>query len=404
MKIKHLRKRRNGYYYQRRVPTKLVPVIGVKAYLRTLETSDLTTAVKRADEITAQWDALLASSNTGTLYNEIHARTVAFPSDLEDLFAYGTQDEQQATFTSLPESDQMRWRAAQEKLTGRPRDPMYMYSLMDGLAALAKVKKATLPDKTWALFPRAVKAFGDQAMAKITRPTVAKWIDGTADAKEVGTIKIMLSSLGQIYEHCQTRGHIPDDRGNPFRNHKFGPHEIKSYEFMDDALLSKVMAELTPEDRLIALVARYSGLRMTEIFTSPVRVIEGILSFDVVTSKTKAGVRVVPVRKEIADLVEQNWATWGDPSAFSKRFGRAKKKVLGAENRRSMSFHSLRVSFITYVGRAKYTEQQCAWLVGHEEGKGTTMSGSLYFKGYDLSMMKEMVEAVPAYVKTPNHV
>lgn len=397
MKIKYLRKRRNGYYYQRRVPTRLVPVLGVESYLRTLETSDLTTAVKRSDEITAQWDALLSSSNTGALYNEIYARTVSFPNDLEDLFAVGDQDEQQATFNSLPEADQMRWRAAQEKLTGRPRDPMYMFSLMDGLAALSTVKKAALPYKTWALFPRAVKAFGDQAMATITRPEVAKWIDALAGSREVGTIKIMLSSLGQIYEHCQTRGHIPDDRANPFRKHQLGPHDPKSYEFMDDALLREIMAELTPEDRMIALVARYSGLRMAEIFTSPVRVIEGVLSFDVVIAKTKAGIRIVPIRDEIADLVEQNWKTWGNPSAFSKRFGRAKKKVLGSANRRSMSFHSLRVSFITYIGRAKYTEQQCAWLVGHEEGKGTTMSGSLYFKGYELAMMKEMVEKVPAY-------
>ena len=292
MKIKHLRKRHNVYYHQRRVPKRLVPVFQVEAYLRTLETSDLATAIKRADEITAQWDTLLESSSTGTLYNEIHARTVAFPSDLEDLFAYGDESDHQATFNKLTESDQMRWRAAQEKLTGRVRDPVYMFSLADGLAEYASVKKSSLPDKTWALFPRAVAAYGDRAMSTITRPDVAKWLDSIASAKAVGTRKILLSSLGQIYEHCQTRGHIPDSRANPFRKHELGPHDPQSYEFMDDALLSKIMDELIPEDRLITLVARYSGLRMTEIFTSPVEIIEGVLSFNVVTSKTKLYVGV----------------------------------------------------------------------------------------------------------------
>ena len=55
------------------------------------------------------------------------------------------------------------------------------------------------------------------------------------------------------------------------------------------------------------------------------------------------------------------------------------------------------MSFITEAQRAGYTEQQVAWLVGHEAGKGDAMTGKLYFKGYRLQLMKEIIEAAAAF-------
>jgi len=69
-----------------------------------------------------------------------------------------------------------------------------------------------------------------------------------------------------------------------------------------------------------------------------------------------------------------------------------KTKVVG--KKRDIAFHSLRVALIKYAGRAGFPEQQAAWLVDHEEGKGPTMSGQLYFKGYNIPKMQEIIETV----------
>lgn len=396
MLIMHIRKRHNTYYYQRRVPAALQHLFDKASYLVTLKTQDKLVAIKKANIIDEEWELLLDQNRPSTLYSKVLAETSSFPEHIEDLFANGDEESQRASFKELKPIDQIRWRAAQEKLTGRPRDKQYTFSLSDGLATLRKVK-TTLPPKTWAKYMKAVEYFGDQPMSGIKKPKVATWIDDCELSSS--SKRTMLSCLGQIYDHAQTRGHIGES-SNPFRVHQMGPDDTQSYEFMDDELLIKIMYQLAPADRLIALVGRYTGMRISEIFNSPIKDIEGITSFDVVRSKTRAGIRVVPIKSCIKDAVIQNWHTWGGPDQYSKRFGRAKKKVLGKHNRRSMSFHSLRVSFITYVGRAEWTEQQCAWLVGHEEGKGSTMSGQLYFKGYTLAKMQDIVESVPE-VKTP---
>ena len=397
MQIMHIRKRANVYYYQRRVPKALQHLFPTTAYLRTLKTTDLNTALVRAATIDDEWDSMLDQNRPSSMYARVVAETESFPEHIEDLFAYGTEEEQRSVFEGLSQSDQIRWRAAQEVLTGRPRDLEYTFSLLDGLEAIKKVK--TLPDKTWSKYSKAIERFGDQPLEAIKKPQVSAWLDSMS-ALSNSTRKTDLSSLGLIYDHAQTRGLIGSDGVNPFRRHLMGPDDTQSYEFMDDALLYSIMSLLSESDRLIALVGRYTGMRLAEIFKSQIIEIEGVPSFNVVDAKTKAGERVVPIRDCILSSVRANRDYWGKPEAFSKRFGRAKKKVLGADNRRAMSFHSLRVSFITYIGRAEWTEQQCAWLVGHEDGKGTTMSGKLYFKGYSVARLKDMVESVPL-IKTP---
>lgn len=400
MNVKHIRKRYNTYYYQRRVPKALIPVMQCKAYLKTLNTSDLSVAIKRAADINARWDALLESSNVGTLYDEIHARTVTFPEHLEDLFAFGDEEDQKLEFDKLSETDQAMWRAAQEKLTGKARDPKYRFSLVDGLREIEKVKRSTLPKKTWSLYEKAVREFGNFPLEDIKRPQVALWLDSLIDTTSSSVRKTALSCLGMIYDHAQTRGHITDNQTNPFRNHKHGPSDATPYELIEDDVLLKVMDHLSEDDRLIALVGRYHGMRLAEIFTSSIEEVEGIPCFNVKDAKTKAGIRMVPIKECIRDQVRASKDGWTNPAAYSKRFGRAKTRVVG--KRRSIAFHSLRVAFITYAGRAGFPEQQVAWLVGHEEGKGTTMSGQLYFRGYSIQKMQEIVETVPN-IKTPNH-
>ena len=54
----------------------------------------------------------------------------------------------------------------------------------------------------------------------------------------------------------------------------------------------------------------------------------------------------------------------------------------------------LRITFITLALRARYTDMQMAWLVGHENGEAEALAGSHYHTSYSLSMLKEIVEAM----------
>ena len=163
-------------------------------------------------------------------------------------------------------------------------------------------------------------------------------------------------------------------------------------------MLSEILPHLeTPEHQFPARVARATGMRLDEIFSADLVTEEGLLCFSLTDAKTEAGKRLVPIRDSLRDAVMLYHEGLSNSAAYSKRFGRAKSKVVGS-GKREIAFHSLRVQFITKALQAGYAEMQVAWLVGHEEGKGDAMTGQLYHKGYSLQTLKEIVEAVPEFL------
>lgn len=407
--MKYLKLRRKTYWYQRRIPQQLESVLGFGMYSRSLKTHDLATAVTLAEQINANWQKLQDESRPSAAYAKLLDSVVEYPHELSDALAQAAPEDQSDVFRSFPYTDRLTYHAAQERLSGRPRRPEYAYSLLDGRDALKAHKQSDVEAKTLAKYDRAVSVFlggkTDEPLGAITYSDVAQWLDEIKTTASYGTRSDYLSYLGQIYEHAQRRQHIAAGV-NPFRRQEHGKNEVQSYRLMDDDTLRAILELLDTRDHLPALVARYSGMRLSEIFNSELVEVEGVWCFQVRPSdsyrgaKTEAGNRTVPIRKSLIDDVRASHGDWVNHAAYSKKFGRAKTKVLGHPDR-TMAFHSLRVAFITYAGRARYSEQQVAWLVGHEEGKGSAMTGQLYFKGYTLDLMQEIVEAVPQFDKNP---
>ena len=238
-------------------------------------------------------------------------------------------------------------------------------------------------------------------MPLVNRASVCDWLDRIKDDKSVSSKKTMVSNLRQMFSFALDREKIDPTIANPFNDHKFKSDTI-SYTAMDDETLAKILNHIPVELRLPAIVARYSGMRLSEIFESELVTEEDILCFRIGPTdtyrggKTAAANRLVPVRASLANELVAAKPHWPSHNAFGKRFGRAKSKVVGP-NRRDIAFPSLRVQFITLAGQASWTEQQVAWLVGHEEGKGQTMSGQLYFRGYKIETMRDIVESVPVF-------
>ena len=321
-----------------------------------------------------------------------------------------TQNQAQAVISGYSKEDQAAfwaWRKATKNQTPREQ---FQYSIRQALAAIIPCKQGTISQEHLDKYTLSVDLFlgdrDDRSLESIKRGEVRKWLDSVD--KSNSTKSTYLSCLKGLFLYAQDRELINDQIRNPFVI-KLGKSDTVHYKFMEDDMLREIISKMAlnkhPHDGLIANLARSTGVRQGELFSSKLETHKGIVCLNVVDAKTPAGIRLVPIPDRLVEAVteaHQAWVTKGKGSDFSKRFGKAKAKVV---NDRALTFHSLRVTFITWAGNTeeRWTEQHIAWLVGHEEGKGDAMTGQLYFKGYNLELMKQIVESVEAFDPMKNH-
>jgi integrase len=181
-------------------------------------------------------------------------------------------------------------------------------------------------------------------------------------------------------------------KANPFENHElpktrgkeradrqrkdFQPKEIAKLHAAALAAVHTTLADLI-------LLGASTGARIEEICQLRVEHLiepDGIASFDIVDSKTAAGIRVFPVHPALSNIVERLKENSKDgyliPSdsknkygirsdALSKAFGRLKEaQGYGAQH----VFHSIRKTVIIQLVRAEVQGTLIAELVGHETG------------------------------------
>jgi integrase/recombinase XerC len=413
VKVPFLKLRGSVYWYQRRVPKALHHVLGSGVYAKSLNTKDLVEATKQAVVHTAFFEELLGMATPQQLYDAavtalrspLNSDEPDFDPYVSDLLGSVPENQREAVFHSLPPAAQAHFRAAQEVLLGRERPLEYTMSfrtvIQQYLDTRSELHKKTLA-RYWTAYESYLGQKADIPIVLVDRASVFSWLDRIRLEKGTSTKQAFVLNLKAVYAWAMDREIVSNENKNPFEGHKFKSDTV-SYSLMADELLAEILDGLKPIDRLPAIIARYSGMRLSEVFESELVTEEGVLCFRIGATgtykgaKTSAGNRLVPVRACIAEQVAVSKPQWSSFNAYGKRFGRAKAKIVGA-NRRELAFHSLRVSFITYAGRAGFSEQQVAWLVGHEEGKGRTMSGQLYFKGYNIKTMQEIVESVPEFI------
>lgn len=160
----------------------------------------------------------------------------------------------------------------------------------------------------------------------------------------------------------------------------------------------------------LILLAAYSGARIEEICQLRVEHIitpDGVQSFNIVDSKTAAGIRVVPVHPALTTLVQRLMDDSKDgylvPSdsknkygirsdLMSKAFGRLKTALGFGEFH---VFHSIRKTVITQLVRASVTGILIAELVGHETG---TVTYDVYSQGHSAAQKLEAISQLPTLI------
>lgn len=153
----------------------------------------------------------------------------------------------------------------------------------------------------------------------------------------------------------------------------------------------------------LILLGVYTGARIEELCQlrkEHLITVDGVKMFDIVDSKTVAGIRLVPVHPKLTTLVDRLSKSSTDgylvptgsnnkygirSDALSKAFGRL-KTTMGFD--RTRVFHSIRATVITQLVRADVPDRLIKELVGHETG---TVTFDVYSNG---SSPKQKLDAI----------
>ena len=248
----------------------------------------------------------------------------------------------------------------------------------------------------------------DIHIEKIGRRLVTVFLD---DQKQRGAAdqsrQNWLTCLGSLYEFAKRRyDGIPDS--NPFHGHNLEARRtIESYQ------MQKLLDAAEPEIRNIILMGLFSGCRLDELASlkkSEVVTVEGIRCFYISKSKTKAGIRHVPIHSRLSIIVDEylnhNYGEYLFPHSnkvkridgkkgpfYSQAFSRLRRNVLPIATDRQC-FHSLRGMFITCLDRAGVPEQRIGAITGHTEQRAKTEAFRTYSQGASIPELAEYVELV----------
>ncbi|MCV3003092.1 tyrosine-type recombinase/integrase [Escherichia coli] len=205
----------------------------------------------------------------------------------------------------------------------------------------------------------------DIHIEKIGRRLVTVFLD---DQKQRGAAdqsrQNWLTCLGSLYEFAKRRyDGIPDS--NPFHGHNLEARRtIESYQPFTPEQMQKLLDAAEPEIRNIILMGLFSGCRLDELASlkkSEVVTVEGIRCFYISKSKTKAGIRHVPIHSRLSIIVDEylnhNYGEYLFPHSnkvkridgkkgpfYSQAFSRLRRSVLPIATNRQC-FHSLRGMF-----------------------------------------------------------
>ncbi|QWZ03275.1 tyrosine-type recombinase/integrase [Klebsiella pneumoniae] len=253
----------------------------------------------------------------------------------------------------------------------------------------------------------------DIKITKIRRSQVALFAMRHIEKKADQTVQNWLTCLGSLYEFARrVHDDIPPD--NPFHGHNLEARAtIESYQPFTSDQMQKLLDAAEPEIRNIIMMGLFSGCRLDELASlkkSEIQTVEGVRCFYISKSKTKAGIRYVPIHSRLSAIVDEYLShSYGEylfPQAnkinradgkkgpfYSQAFTRLRRRVLPTATDRQC-FHSLRGMFITCLDRAGVSETGIGSITGHTEQKAKTEAFRTYSQGASMEELAGYVELV----------
>lgn len=252
----------------------------------------------------------------------------------------------------------------------------------------------------------------DIKINEIRRSQVSLFIS-QQDKKAPQTVQNWLTCLGSLYEYAR-RSYDDIAPDNPFHGHNLEARAtIESYQPFTPDQMQKLVDAAEPEIRNIIIMGLYSGCRLDELASlkkSEIQTVEGVRCFYISKSKTKAGIRHVPIHFQLSKIVDEylnhSYGEYLFPQAnkinradgkkgpfYSQAFTRLRDKVLPTATDRQC-FHSLRGMFITCLDRAGVPEQRIGAITGHTAQKARTEAFRTYSQGAGMIELAKYIELV----------
>jgi len=147
-------------------------------------------------------------------------------------------------------------------------------------------------------------------------------------------------------------------------------------------------------------IAAYSGMRLNEIHNLTNESLKcsdtGIYYFDIKKSKSKAGIRKVPIHKEILEKILET-----DFPLFKNKTSNAVQKIMSRElsklidKNSTKTFHTFRAKFIeNAVNKNSDKVLLVQEIVGHSKSDKDKLTLDTYAKGFNIELKKEVVDSV----------
>jgi integrase len=283
---------------------------------------------------------------------------------------------------------------------------------------MEEMAKEGRPKKTQSKVKNAAKRFlefrelPDMELERISPKLLKQYINqARSENRAESTFKNDIHYLGSVFNWAKQEdwlGNLP----NPFRDLRIVGLKSKTerWPFSHELLVRMKDTLEVKEDhdiRQLCWISYFTGMRISEVFSTRYKTVDGVLCFDVASDggKTASARRIIPLHSCLHDFLDE--PKDGDTVQFKatsatnlgKRFGRFKDRVLDdmgqVSDKRHYGHHSFRHGFITALLAAGYNEVEIADLTGHKKSNiGRTEAGKTYFHRQDIDKLKGMVEAV----------
>jgi integrase len=390
-------KKRQTYYARLTIPNHLQNKLGKTAFVQSLQTRDIREANIKKHVLLAQWKNLIRAADNGKPLSELESALTGIRQDPN------TKDVQEDVILGFEASEAETYLHALE--IDRGKDLLLAEHAESYLVSIkSTVAPKGIHEKRTAL---TILLTEYQTASQISRHSITLLVNRLLKDKARATVAKMISSYRVFWRYLEQANGI--DLGDPFRDvlPKSGRKTKADREAERKAFLPLDILRLLEECpytdlKHLITIAAYSGCRLEELCALKLTHVKDdrmLIGY----AKTAAGDRVVPIHKDLTQLITRLVDTSTDgylisgltlskfddrSNAIGKRFGRLKKK-LGYDNR--YVFHSIRKTFASRLEEAGVPELLAARLLGHEV---KTISYGLYSSGSTFPQLREAINQV----------
>jgi len=390
--LKGITLRGNVYQARLTIPKDVRDSIGLVEFTQSLETSDLRIAKIRGETFIRAWKRQITE-----------ARGILSP--VSEALLWKKEVDKAKDYKPLYKGD---YYPISDVYSGHIDNILDTEGTKAAEAFNDIVKGITLPSNSFVdayMATRTVNSrSGQQEETRITYGTkkfpvfpintqqVNQWAALLLQEYKHGTAKSIINNNAQYYQYLLDMGHLDSDLTNPFKGVRLSngggrktDSDNKRIHWTANQVthLIEACTEKGDADLLnITLLAAHTGARVEELATllvSSIHLNATIPYFGITKSKTKAGLRDVPIHPYIQPLLKKmvsqstneylfsNLTVTGHmerSSAISKRFGRLKTRLGYGQNQ---VFHSFRHTAMTMFEQADVPENIAMDIVGHEK-------------------------------------